>query len=1588
MPSRTMRRLIPLLLGLAACAGTVHAQGTIVPEQEYEKKIKATERVDALTSSLFGDSVSLYNGAVEFTQVDIDLPGNNGLPVRLARRLKIETRAPQETIGGFADWEIEVPYIHAVVDKSVGWTVQGANPNARCSAGLPPRISTPYFRLDEVWHGTYMHIPGEGGRELYKNDQAKIPAVSDGQQYPWITRDYYRIRCAATTVNGYPGESFIAVSPNGLKYFFNHGSHVLSSTLGKGTEYPAERVERYRVYLRATRIEDRFGNFVNLNYAGNALTSIVASDGRAITFVYSGGKISQATANGRTWTYSYRPQTANTSEILQTVGLPDGSSWQLNWPGMPQPAYDSYPVFEEERPDCPETYSSGGSSVLTMRHPSGAQGEFTYAELRHRRDGVPGICIVRGPGYQAWTLQHYFDSYALTAKRITGNSVTPMQWSYDYETGSQHISQVMGDCIGCNTTKDVIVTNPDGTKEHHRFGVTFGVNEGRLLRRETRDASGVVRRVVTNAYVAESAIPSMPFSDRYGHSYLMSDPLSTAIRPVATTNIEQEGVVYSSSVTAFDVFARPATTVKSNTLGYSRTDGVEYEDNLSLWVIGQAKRNTTNGVETSRVTYATTTALPIAGYSFNRLVQTATYNADGTVATVADGRGNVTALSDWKRGIPRLVTHPDTTTESATVDDNGWITSITNEAGFTTGYGYDSLGRLASIVHPANDGGIHYHNTLRNFRALTSADWKPPGVMDGQWRLYEETGARVKLTYMDAMWRPVLVHEYDAQNVGPSLRASRTTYDINGRVSFQSYPASDLIPGASGTRTFYDLFDRVTTVEQDSELGVLTTTTAYQSGLKTLVTNPRGFQTTNSFMAWDYPIYDFMIRSDQPEGKVIEIARHPHLGWPLELKQRNSANTLSVSRGYVYDAHGQLCKTIEPETGVTVMDYDPAGNLSWQASGLNVLTFGASTDCQRAAALGSGRAASRAYDTRNRLTQLNFPNGRGNQIWTYTPDGLPASITAYNGLAGSEPVTTAYTYNKRRLLTGESITQFNGASPWYTWTIGYAYDPYGHLAAQTYPTGLVVDYAPNPLGQATKAGAYASGAQYYPNGALKQFTYGNGIVHTMQQNARQLPSRVTSSGGVNDFTYNYDANGNVTNIWDLVRGDNFSRWLSYDNLDRLTAAGSASFGGDHWHRFTYDALDNLESWKLAGVKDYADYVYDQQNRLLSIRNTAGATVVGLDYDPQGNLQNKNGQGYEFDYGNRLRSVAGKEHYRYDGLGRRVQTISTNGTTTLWQYSQSGQMLFWSDWEGPNYLNQKTYENVYLAGSLIATIDHAWLSNAVLATKYQHTDALGSPVAVTNALGQVIERLDYEPWGAIIGNPTRSGMGYTGHVMDGATGLTYMQQRYYDQSVGRFLSVDPVIANGNTGVNFNRYRYSLNNPYKYTDPDGRCESIATCQMMRDDLDLINGRMSRQEYDSRTKARAGGVLFGLAIVATRGRALSWINAGRTVQARLNQVEVGGIKVGETPSAARTDLEKAGFPGQAISNAAGTETGTLHNIPGLKMDVRVMNGGPHHGPRIVTTRQGSSQPVNPSNGRNFGNISKDQQRAQSHIKLKPDK
>ena len=87
--------------------------------------------------------------------------------------------------------------------------------------------------------------------------------------------------------------------------------------------------------------------------------------------------------------------------------------------------------------------------------------------------------------------------------------------------------------------------------------------------------------------------------------------------------------------------------------------------------------------------------------------------------------------------------------------------------------------------------------------------------------------------------------------------------------------------------------------------------------------------------------------------------------------------------------------------------------------------------------------------------------------------------------------------------------------------------------------------------------------------------------------------------------------------------------------------------------------------------------------------------------------------------------------------------------------------------------------------------------------------------------QVGTRTEYEPYGQILAGGVADRPNFTGHVADAQTSMDYMQQRYYDPQIGRFLSVDPVTAysNGDSRY-FNRYWYAAGNPYKFTDPDGR------------------------------------------------------------------------------------------------------------------------------------------------------------------------
>lgn len=112
------------------------------------------------------------------------------------------------------------------------------------------------------------------------------------------------------------------------------------------------------------------------------------------------------------------------------------------------------------------------------------------------------------------------------------------------------------------------------------------------------------------------------------------------------------------------------------------------------------------------------------------------------------------------------------------------------------------------------------------------------------------------------------------------------------------------------------------------------------------------------------------------------------------------------------------------------------------------------------------------------------------------------------------------------------------------------------------------------------------------------------------------------------------------------------------------------------------------------------------------------------------------------------------------------------------------------------------------------------AQASVTVTYYYTDQQGTPLATADASGNVISKFDYKPYGSVSSGSPTQGPGYTGHIEDADSGLVYMQARYYDPDVGRFLSTDPKVGAAGNVNSFGRYGYANMNPVSNIDPDGR------------------------------------------------------------------------------------------------------------------------------------------------------------------------
>jgi len=243
---------------------------------------------------------------------------------------------------------------------------------------------------------------------------------------------------------------------------------------------------------------------------------------------------------------------------------------------------------------------------------------------------------------------------------------------------------------------------------------------------------------------------------------------------------------------------------------------------------------------------------------------------------------------------------------------------------------------------------------------------------------------------------------------------------------------------------------------------------------------------------------------------------------------------------------------------------------------------------------------------------------------------------------------------------------------------------------------------------------------------------------------------------------------------------------------------------------------------------------------------------------------------------------------------------------------------------------------------LLSITSLWLALTLVAhagtptVTYFYTDPQGTPLAETDAQGNVIATFDYRPYGSqALGAPPK-GPGYTGHVNDPDTGFVYMQARYYDPSIGRFLSVDPIGPAPGALFGFNRFKYAANSPSNVIDPDGRqdCRSCERSYGFGVAIALRNDPASMaivQRAEQAATVSGTGAMEGMALgsaVVDFTRTGDYLN--ESVAAAAVQAIVAGVTHGRSTKS-RKSVDK---PSEVIAETM-TSRGNITSKHTLKAD-----------------------------------------------------
>lgn len=630
---------------------------------------------------------------------------------------------------------------------------------------------------------------------------------------------------------------------------------------------------------------------------------------------------------------------------------------------------------------------------------------------------------------------------------------------------------------------------------------------------------------------------------------------------------------------------------------------------------------------------------------------------------------------------------------------------------------------------------------------------------------------------------------------------------------------------------------------------------------------------------------------DNMTGKVIYS--YDRVGNKIGESIKNNTNSYRTTT-YQYDYKNRLSQVYN-SAEMTRYTYDKADNILSVTRGLSNNTQVTSYKYDNRNQLikytdAMGQPETYVYDNYGNMVSKTDRNG---DIMKYTYDALGNCLSeegkdvnntfTYNLLgnvktASNGNVQQSFTYNDMGLLKKEN-TVINGT----TFLAENFYKEFGVLSAETYEKNnkrySAVEYTTDIYGRQISA-EYEEGINVVLNA---EYTYDknsniteikdNNMTRKYEYNKANLITGVTNINNKNvktSYRYSYYPDGNIAHY---VNHYNATMDYTYDSANRVVKeVYDENANMPFTIGYTYDEFGNLTK------KDYRDadnpsyittYSYDKNNRLIkenqvvSNGNAKWQNITSYGYDKNGNrlnrveYKNKNVDSNKFnlgmiDVGSNSRGTGykysdyGKEVYTYDGLNELKSYRGKNEQNATYEYMPNHYRIsktvdgtktyqLWDNdrvvSEFDSELNMKINYRIGTNGQVLSDSKENSYSYDGHGNLVNGKD--NSSTTVYDAYGNKTEDIG-------IGDAP---FGYCGEYTDLSSGLIYLRNRYYDPSIGRFISEDPV----KNGLNW--YIYCSNNPINRIDPFGLFDyntRLSYSQTYNEDVEVLQNELAWLGY----------------------------------------------------------------------------------------------------------------------------------------------